>query len=206
MRSLWFAAAAPPDWMQIVPPCGLMLLRDLGEVDADVVVVGADIGEAQALVLLEQVGVPGQDRDAGLLGRLERLAHGGGVGGRDGDAVDLLGDQVVDDLDLLLAAAMLAGADIDALELAADSFSAFLQPSRAWSKNGLFMFFGTSAKVYFLRLRLAAPAPGQQRQRRRGADQQLLIVRSSLMVSRSAEPVSARASAADPLAAEPRGR
>jgi hypothetical protein len=22
MRSLWFAAAAPPDWMQIVPPCG----------------------------------------------------------------------------------------------------------------------------------------------------------------------------------------
>ena len=22
MRSLWFAAAAPPDWMQIVPPLG----------------------------------------------------------------------------------------------------------------------------------------------------------------------------------------
>ena len=24
MRSLWFAAAAPPDWMQIVPPFGLI--------------------------------------------------------------------------------------------------------------------------------------------------------------------------------------
>src|SRR5438067_1664630 len=30
-----------------------------------------------------------------------------------------------------------------------DSASAFLQPSRAWSKKGLFMFFGTRAKVYF---------------------------------------------------------
>src|ERR1700760_2254849 len=30
------------------------------------------------------------------------------------------------------------------------SFSAFLQPSRAWSKNGLLVFFGTSAKTYFL--------------------------------------------------------
>jgi hypothetical protein len=25
MRSLWFEAAAPPDWMQIVPPCGLIV-------------------------------------------------------------------------------------------------------------------------------------------------------------------------------------
>src|SRR5215475_7577052 len=30
------------------------------------------------------------------------------------------------------------------------SFSAFLQPSRAWSKNGLLVFFGTSANTYFL--------------------------------------------------------
>ena len=29
-----------------------------------------------------------------------------------------------------------------------NSASAFLQPSRAWSKNGLFMFFGTSAKMF----------------------------------------------------------
>jgi hypothetical protein len=34
------------------------------------------------------------------------------------------------------------------LKAPADSDSAFLQPSRAWSKNGLFMFLGTSAKVY----------------------------------------------------------
>ena len=119
MRSLWLAAAAPPDWMQIVPPCGLMLLRQLGEVDADVVVLGADIGDPQRLVLVEQVAVPGQHGDAGLLGLLQRLAHGSGVGRADGDAVDLLGDQVEHDLDLLLAAAMLAGADILALELAA---------------------------------------------------------------------------------------
>ena len=65
-----------------------------------------------------------------------------------------LGDQVEHDLDLLLAAAVLAGADILALDLAAATrFSAFLQPSRAWSKNGLFMFFGTSANVSSLRLR-----------------------------------------------------
>lgn len=30
-----------------------------------------------------------------------------------------------------------------------NSASAFLQPSRAWSKNGLFMFLGTSAKTNF---------------------------------------------------------
>src|SRR5204862_4963121 len=30
------------------------------------------------------------------------------------------------------------------------SSSAFLQPARAWSKNGLFMVLGTSAKTYFL--------------------------------------------------------
>ena len=28
------------------------------------------------------------------------------------------------------------------------SFSAFLQPASAWSKKGLLVFFGTSAKVY----------------------------------------------------------
>ena len=39
------------------------------------------------------------------------LGHGRGVRGRHGDAVDALGDQVGDDLHLLVAAAMLAGAD-----------------------------------------------------------------------------------------------
>ena len=56
----------------------------------------------------------------GLLGLLQRLAHGRRIGRADGDAVDALGDQVEDDLDLLLAAAMLARADILALELAAE--------------------------------------------------------------------------------------
>ena len=58
-----------------------------------------------------------------------------------------------------------------------DSASAFLQPSRAWSKNGLFMFFGTSAKTYFLPCAwLLAPAaiakarlPRPCRQRHQGA-------------------------------------
>ena len=78
----------------------------------------------------------------------QRARHGRRVGRRHGDAVDALGDQVADDLHLLVAAAMLAGADVQALDGAVRTrFSAFLQPSRAWSKNGLFMFFGTSAKV-----------------------------------------------------------
>ena len=29
MRSLWLAAAAPPDWMQIVPPLGLIAWTSL---------------------------------------------------------------------------------------------------------------------------------------------------------------------------------
>src|SRR3954447_1622935 len=37
------------------------------------------------------------------------------------------------------------------------SFSAFLQPASAWSKNGLLVFFGTSAKVYFLSAALGPP-------------------------------------------------
>src|SRR4029450_7470490 len=88
------------------------LLRDLREVDADVVVLGADIGDAQVLVLGQQIAVPGQHRDAGRLGRGERAGHRRGVRGRDGDAVDAGRDQVVDHLQLLLAAAGLAGADV----------------------------------------------------------------------------------------------
>ncbi len=44
--------------------------------------------------------------------------HGRRVGRRDRDAVDALGDQILHDLHLLVAAAMLAGADIHALERA----------------------------------------------------------------------------------------
>ena len=43
--------------------------------------------------------------------------HGGRVGRSDGDAVDALGDQVGDDLHLLLAAAMLARTGEHALDL-----------------------------------------------------------------------------------------
>ena len=48
MRSLWLAAAAPPDWMQIVPPFGLIFCASFARFDADVVVVRADIGERAA--------------------------------------------------------------------------------------------------------------------------------------------------------------
>ena len=59
-------------------------------------------------------------------------------------------------------------ADVQALDLVGPiSASAFLQPSRAWSKNGLFMFFGTSAKVQLV-LRLRRPRRAQRRQHRRG--------------------------------------
>ena len=89
------------------------------------------------------------------------------------------------DLDLLLAAAMLAGADVQALELAAElRFSAFLQPSRAWSKNGLFMFFGTSANVELLRACAGASAgQGAEHRRRSGADQQFPHVLTSLWLT-----------------------
>ena len=118
MRSLWLAAAAPPDWMQIVPPFGFMRHHLLADVGADLVVVRADIGEAQPLVLGQQVRIPGQDRDAGGLGALQRIGDGGRIGGRDRDAVDLLGDQVGHDLGLLVAAAMFARADVEALDRA----------------------------------------------------------------------------------------
>ena len=81
MRSLWLAAAAPPDWMQIVPPFGLIFMHELGEVDADLVVVRADIGDAQILVLGQQVGVPGEHRNAGVLGRLRATAIAAALAG-----------------------------------------------------------------------------------------------------------------------------
>ena len=97
---------------------GLDRLGELGEVGADLVVVGADIGHAEILVLGQQVGVPGQNRDAGFLGGLQRNRHGGRVRRRHGDAIHLLGHEVLDDRDLFVTAAMLAGADVHALESA----------------------------------------------------------------------------------------
>ena len=50
------------------------------------------------------------------LAACKRDRHGRRVGRRHGDAVDLLGHEILHDLHLLVAAAMLAGADIHAFE------------------------------------------------------------------------------------------
>ena len=97
---------------------GLDLHDELGDVDADVVVVRADVSGAQALVLRQKVRVPGQDRDLVRSRVLERVGHRRRVGGRDGDAIDLLGDEVGHDLRFLVAAAVLARSDIEALHRA----------------------------------------------------------------------------------------
>ena len=99
---------------------GLDLHDHLGDVDADVVIVRADIGGAQALVLRQEIGVPGQHRDIVRGRALERVGHRRRVGRRDADAVDLLGDEVGDDLRFLVAAAMFAGADVEALDRAVE--------------------------------------------------------------------------------------
>ena len=95
--------------MQIVPPFGLIFCASFARFDADVVVVRADIGDAELLVLRQKVGVPGQHRDAGFLGaRAATLAMAAALAGGDRDAVDALGDQVGHDLHLLVTAAVLA--------------------------------------------------------------------------------------------------
>ena len=91
-------------------------LRDLREVDADVVVLGADIGRTYALVFLEDVRVPGHRRDPGRHRRLQHLGHRGCVGGRHRDAVNALADEVLDDLDLL-DLGVLARTDVHALDV-----------------------------------------------------------------------------------------
>ena len=55
--------------------------------------------------------------NAGVLGGLQRHRHAAAaLDGDDGDAVHLLGDEILHDLHLLVAAAVLAGADIHAFE------------------------------------------------------------------------------------------
>src|SRR5262249_15812334 len=94
----------------------LLGLGDLRQIDADVVVVRADEPRAILLVLRQQVGVPGQRRNARVLGGLERHGHRRRVRRRHGDAVDALADQVLDDLNLLRLR-VLGRADIDALDV-----------------------------------------------------------------------------------------
>ncbi|MGY2931999.1 hypothetical protein ACVWZ6_001601 [Bradyrhizobium sp. GM6.1] len=76
---------------------GPQLQELLAEGDAELLVVGADIGDALGA---GRIGVEGDDRDAGRGRRVDRLGHRRDVGNRDGEAVDLLGDEVLDDLGL----------------------------------------------------------------------------------------------------------
>ena len=130
---------------------GLDRHDELGEVHADFVIMRADIGNAQPLVLGRADRSP---RSGSGYWRLcapcSAAAIAGGVGRRYADTVDLLGDQVGDHLRLFVAAAMLSGADIEAFDLAVEFLLGLLAAGPAWSKNGLLVFFGTSAKVYIL--------------------------------------------------------
>ena len=97
----------------------LDLHDELGDVDADVIVVRANIGErAVSCPCGSKIRVPGQDRNFGAGRALQSVGHRRRVGGRNRNAVDLLGDEVGHDLGFLVAAAVLAGADIEALHRA----------------------------------------------------------------------------------------
>ena len=74
------------------------------------------VGGANLGILWQDVGIPGHDRDAGRDRRLQGFAHGRSVRGRYRNAVDLLADQILDDLDLLQLG-VLARADVDALDV-----------------------------------------------------------------------------------------
>ena len=78
--------------------------------------MGADIGGAQALAVRQDVGIPGKNGNAGGLGSLQRYRCCRRIGWRYGNAVHLLGDEILQDLHLLLAAAVLAGAYIHAFK------------------------------------------------------------------------------------------
>ena len=96
---------------------GLERHRLLGDGFADLLIDRADIARAQALVGRQQVAVPGHHRDLGLLGAGEHLGDRGSVGGRNADAVDMLGDEVLDDLHLFLLGGV-GRADEQALDAA----------------------------------------------------------------------------------------
>jgi hypothetical protein len=69
------------------------------------------------LVLRQEIGVPSQSWNAGVLGRLEGARHGRGIGWRNSDAVDTLRNQILNDLNLF-GFGVLARADIDAFDIA----------------------------------------------------------------------------------------
>ena len=185
----------------------LDLLRELREVDADIVVVRADIGDAQRLVL-------------GRAGRSPRSAPECRppwpprsalpmAGAFDGEprCRRPLGDQVVDDLHLLLAAAMLAGADVEALDRAAR-----IPPRPSCSRRAPGRRTGCSCSSAPARRRISCPPPaaGANRQRQqpprpRVPIKSFFIRFASLWLLRPSRPLSAGACRGS-APAEPRER
>lgn len=149
------------------PAARLHLHGELRQVRSNIVVVGADIGDTQGFVLIEKIGVPRQNGNPGLLRALERSRHGSRIRRRHGDAVDLFRNQVVDDLNLLIAAAMLAGPDIDALDGAGELLLGFLAPVTGLIEKRVVHVFRYERERVFLPLRLSA---GTHRKKGRSCD------------------------------------
>src|SRR6185295_5156290 len=139
----------------------LDLLGELREVHADLIVVRAHIGEAQPLVLRQEIAVPGKHRNARSLRTLERLAHGRRVRWRYGNAVDLLGDEVVDDLDLLFAAAMLARTDIEALDRAGEFLFRLLAAGQRLVEERVVHILGNEGENVFFRRGIGVVTHGE---------------------------------------------
>jgi hypothetical protein len=60
----------------------------------------------------------------------------------------MFGDEILDNMHLLLLGGVSRAANRHSMPPI--SFAAFMHPSRAWSKNGLFIAFGTRAKTLSL--------------------------------------------------------
>ena len=73
----------------------------LGEGDAELIVVRADVGRTKACILGKHVGVVGNDRDALFLRHLHDARHGLRVAGRDAKAGNAAGHHVLRELNLL---------------------------------------------------------------------------------------------------------
>ena len=95
---------------------GRQSLQRARHLDAELAVLGADVGRSQVAVLGQEIRVPGDDRNARLAGALERARHRRSVRRRHGDAVDAARHEVLDDLDLLFLG-VLARTGVEALDV-----------------------------------------------------------------------------------------